>query len=81
MMAYPEVRVEIQGFTDSVGKASSNLALSQKRAESVRQYLINAGLDRARLTASGFGEENPVSSNGTASGRSENRRIEFRRLN
>ena len=81
MMAYPEVRVEIQGYTDSVGKASSNLALSQKRAESVRQYLINAGLDRTRLTASGFGEESPVSSNGTANGRAENRRIEFRRLN
>jgi outer membrane protein OmpA-like peptidoglycan-associated protein len=81
LMAYPEVRVEIQGYTDSVGKASANLTLSQKRAESVRQYLANAGIDPARLGASGFGEENPISSNSTPSGRAQNRRIEFKRLN
>ena len=81
LMAYPEVRVEIQGYTDSVGKASANLALSQKRAESVRQYLVNAGIDPGRLTAKGYGEEGPVASNSTPSGRAQNRRIEFRRLN
>ncbi len=80
-MAYPEVRVEIQGYTDSVGKASANLALSHKRAESVRQYLVNAGIDPTRLTSAGYGEENPVSSNATPTGRAQNRRIEFKRLN
>jgi outer membrane protein OmpA-like peptidoglycan-associated protein len=81
LMAYPEVRVEIQGYTDSVGKASANLALSKRRADSVKQYLVNAGIDPTRLTAKGFGEENPLASNGTPSGRSQNRRIEFKRLN
>jgi outer membrane protein OmpA-like peptidoglycan-associated protein len=81
LMAYPEVRVEIQGYTDSVGKASANLALSQRRADSVKQYLVNAGIDPTRVTARGLGEENPVASNTTPSGRAQNRRIEFKRLN
>ena len=81
LMSYPEVRVEIQGYTDSVGKASNNLSLSQRRADSVRQYLVNAGIDPVRLSSRGFGEEAPISSNSTPSGRAQNRRIEFRRLN
>jgi outer membrane protein OmpA-like peptidoglycan-associated protein len=81
LMAYPEVRVEIQGYTDSVGKASSNLSLSQRRADSVKQYLVNAGIDPSRLASVGFGEESPVASNSTPSGRAQNRRIEFKRLN
>jgi outer membrane protein OmpA-like peptidoglycan-associated protein len=79
--AYPEVRVEIRGHTDSQGPASFNLELSQKRAETVRQYLINAGIDPSRLVAIGVGEEEPVASNSTPDGRLQNRRIEFRRLN
>jgi outer membrane protein OmpA-like peptidoglycan-associated protein len=81
LMAYPEVRVEIQGYTDSVGKASYNLELSQRRAEAVKQYLMNAGVDPARMTSRGYGEEAPIASNATPGGRAENRRIEFRRLN
>lgn len=81
LMAYPEVRVEIQGYTDSVGKAGANLSLSQRRAESVKQYLVNAGIDPSRLVAKGFGEEDPIASNATPSGRAQNRRIEFKRLN
>jgi len=81
LMAYPEVRVEIQGYTDSVGKASANMSLSQRRAESVRQYLVNAGVDPSRLVAKGYGEDNPVSTNSTPGGRAQNRRIEFKRLN
>jgi outer membrane protein OmpA-like peptidoglycan-associated protein len=81
LMAYPEVRVEIRGYTDNVGKASFNLGLSERRAEAVKQYLVNAGIDPARIVAKGFGEENPVSTNATPEGRAQNRRIEFRRLN
>lgn len=81
LMAFPEVRVEIRGFTDSVGKASLNLNLSQKRAEAVKRYLVNAGVDPARLIARGYGEENPIASNSTPGGRAQNRRIEFLRLN
>jgi outer membrane protein OmpA-like peptidoglycan-associated protein len=81
LQAYPEVRVEIRGHTDSQGPASFNLELSQRRAESVRQYLMNAGIDQSRLVAVGVGEEEPISSNSTPEGRLQNRRIEFRRLN
>lgn len=81
LMAYPEVRIEIRGYTDSVGKASSNMTLSQRRADSVKQYLVNAGIDPARLVSKGYGEESPISSNSTPAGRAENRRIEFMRLN
>ncbi len=79
--AYPEVRLEIRGHTDSQGPAAFNLQLSQKRADSVRQYLINGGIAADRITSIGVGEEEPISSNGTAEGRSQNRRIEFKRLN
>ena len=79
--SYPEVKLEIRGHTDSQGPAAFNLSLSKKRAESVRQYLINGGIAADRLTALGVGEEEPISSNSTAAGRAENRRIEFKRLN
>jgi outer membrane protein OmpA-like peptidoglycan-associated protein len=81
LQAYPEVRVEIRGHTDSQGPASFNLELSQRRAESVRQYLVNAGIDPSRLVSIGVGEEEPIASNATPEGRLQNRRIEFRRLN
>ena len=81
LMAYPEVRVEIQGYTDSVGKAGYNLELSQRRADAVKQYLVNAGIDPSRLVARGWGEENAIATNATPGGRAENRRIEFKRRN
>ena len=81
LKAYPEVRVEIAGHTDDVGKDDFNLGLSQRRAESVKQYLVNAGVSADRVVARGYGETSPISTNGTPAGRAENRRIEFRRLN
>lgn len=79
--SYPEVQLEIRGHTDSQGPAAFNLQLSQKRADSVRQYLINGGIAANRITSMGVGEEEPISSNGTPEGRAQNRRIEFKRLN
>ncbi len=79
--SYPEVKLEIRGHTDSQGPAAFNQSLSKKRAESVRQYLVNGGIAADRITAIGVGEEEPISSNSTAEGRSQNRRIEFKRLN
>jgi outer membrane protein OmpA-like peptidoglycan-associated protein len=81
MMAYPEVRVEVQGYSDNVGKASFNLGLSERRAEAVKKYIVNAGVDPSRLSARGFGEESPIASNATPEGRAKNRRIEFKRMN
>jgi outer membrane protein OmpA-like peptidoglycan-associated protein len=81
LKAYPEVRIEILGHTDDVGNEQFNLDLSQRRAESVRQYLVNAGIAPSRIDAKGYGESMPIASNSTAAGRAENRRIEFKRLN
>lgn len=81
LMAYPNVRIEIRGYTDSVGSDASNQALSERRANSVREYLVNAGIAPDRIEANGFGEADPVASNDTAAGRADNRRIEFHRLN
>jgi OmpA-OmpF porin, OOP family len=73
----PTIKVEIQGHTDSVGNDAFNLKLSQKRAESVRTYLIKQGITSDRMTAKGYGENVPIADNRTGDGRAQNRRVEF----
>jgi len=75
--AKPKVKIEIAGHTDSQGNDAYNLDLSQRRAESVMQYLINHGIKANRLTAVGYGETSPISDNDTAEGRQLNRRTEI----
>ncbi len=77
---YPELRLEIQGHTDSDGDPAFNHELSRKRAESVRSELIKSGVDKARINAVGYGGTKPKASNETEEGRATNRRIEFRLL-
>lgn len=77
---YPEIEIEIRGHTDSMGKYESNMRLSQMRAEAVRQYIIERGVDSTRLRAVGFGPSSPIADNRTAAGRAENRRIEVVRI-
>jgi outer membrane protein OmpA-like peptidoglycan-associated protein len=78
MDAHKEIaRVIIEGHTDSKGSAVKNKALSQKRAEAVREYLIVRGIDPGRLEAVGYGPERPVADNETEAGRAANRRVEF----
>lgn len=72
----PDRSLTIEGHTDNVGSESSNEALSQRRAEAVRQYLVQQGISPGRLTAYGKGENFPVASNSTPSGRALNRRVE-----
>lgn len=72
------LKIEIQAFTDNQGKRAANTRLSAKRAEAVKEYLVELGLSPDLLTAVGFGPDRPVASNRTASGRARNRRIEFR---
>ena len=74
---YPDVRLEIGGHTDNVGKAEFNLELSQKRAESVKEYLVGKGISSDRLTAVGYGMDKPLTSNKTAADKAKNRRTEF----
>jgi len=74
----PGIRVEIQGHTDSKGSDAYNLRLSERRAQSVVNYLVqNLGIDRSRLTAKGYGESRPVADNSTDDGRAINRRVDF----
>jgi outer membrane protein OmpA-like peptidoglycan-associated protein/uncharacterized protein YidB (DUF937 family) len=69
--------LEIAGYTDNTGDAALNLALSQKRAEAVREALVKYGVDPDTLVAKGYGDADPVASNDTAEGRLKNRRIEY----
>jgi len=72
----PQRKVLIEGHTDTTGTVAINEALSQRRADSVRQYLINAGVSSDRITSVGKGQDYPVASNNTAEGRQQNRRVE-----
>jgi len=76
----PGVEIEIRGYTDALGKAGVTTQLSRMRAEAVRQYLINQGIDPQRMRAMGFGPSNPIGDNRTAAGRALNRRIEVVRM-
>ena len=76
---HPEIEVEISGHADAIGSDEANRILSGKRAESVRQWMVNKGIAANRLTAIGYGESRPVASNDTEEGRALNRRIEFKR--
>ena len=80
MQTYSDIIVEISGHTDDVGSASSNQALSQRRADAVRIWLITKGIDPDRIISKGYGEEWPRVPNTTPDGRRLNRRIEFKRI-
>jgi outer membrane protein OmpA-like peptidoglycan-associated protein len=72
----PERQLVIEGYTDSTGSESYNQQLSERRAESVKRALTQAGVDSRRIQVVGYGEQYPVASNNTASGRAQNRRVE-----
>jgi len=73
----PSLVIELGGHTDDTGRRQDKQQLSQNRADAVRQYLIDEGIDPRRLIARGYGMSNPIASNHTASGRKKNRRVEF----
>jgi chemotaxis protein MotB len=74
----PNLKLEIDGFTDSVGDAAHNLDLSKRRAQAVASVLASQfGVESARLTVNGFGSAQPIASNDTPEGRAANRRVEF----
>ena len=73
---HPDLRVQIEGHTDSVGDAQTNLALSRQRAEAVRDALVERGVEAARLQAEGMGPTRPIADNATPAGRAQNRRVE-----
>jgi OOP family OmpA-OmpF porin len=81
MQKYPDMQVELAGYTDSIGGVAYNQKLSERRAVAVKEYLVEKGIDAGRIQAKGYGKENPVASNDTDEGRERNRRVELHILN
>lgn len=77
VLSHPGLKLAIEGYTDTTGTAAFNQTLSEQRANAVRDYLVQQGLDAASVTAQGFGPSNPVASNDTSQGRQQNRRVEI----
>jgi OOP family OmpA-OmpF porin len=78
MKDHPEIlKIEVQGHTDSQGARPHNLKLSTGRAATVRNYLIDHGIDQGRIVSQGYGPDKPISDNNTAAGQAKNRRVEI----
>jgi outer membrane protein OmpA-like peptidoglycan-associated protein len=77
VLAYPDLKLEIDGYTDSIGSDEYNQTLSDKRSEAVRDYLTSSGVSANNVTSRGFGKADPVADNSTAAGRQLNRRVEM----
>ncbi len=77
LLAYPDIRVEIDGYTDSTGTLAFNEKLSQERAAGVESYLAQEGVAGTSMTTQGFGPSDPIASNSTSAGRQQNRRVEM----
>jgi len=80
LMDNPTVQMEISGDTDNIGTAEYNQVLSERRAESVKQYLIQKGIDADRLSTVGYGFRQPIATNNTEDGRAQNRRAELKQV-
>jgi OOP family OmpA-OmpF porin len=78
---HPEKSVAVEGHTCNIGAEDYNLRLSEKRAESVKAYMVEKGIAADRLSTMGYGEANPVADNATRQGREMNRRVEFKVMN
>ena len=77
LIAYPDIHIEVDGYTDSTGSPLTNQQLSQERAASVQSYLTQQGVSASSIGVHGFGEANPIASNDTPTGRQQNRRVEL----
>jgi len=77
MKSNPTLKLSVEGHTDNVGDAASNKKLSEARAKSVTAAIVAGGIEAARLSAAGFGQDKPVADNRTEEGRAKNRRVEL----
>ena len=74
----PQLSVELEGYTDSIGAGAYNIQLSQRRAEAVRRFLVEKGVELPRIHSIGLGDIRPVADNKTKQGRDQNRRVSIR---
>jgi outer membrane protein OmpA-like peptidoglycan-associated protein len=77
LAAYPSLKLQVEGYTDSVGSDAYNQKLSEQRADAVRDYLVQQGVQTANISAAGYGKSNPIADNATAAGRAQNRRVQL----
>jgi outer membrane protein OmpA-like peptidoglycan-associated protein len=77
LLAYPNLKVQVEGYTDNVGGDQYNLTLSQQRGDAVRAYLVSQGVSPDNISATGYGMSNPVADNATSAGRAQNRRVQM----
>jgi outer membrane protein OmpA-like peptidoglycan-associated protein len=77
LQAYPGLKLQVEGYTDSVGSDMMNQKLSENRADSVKSFLIAQGVQPDNITGTGYGKSNPVADNGTSKGRAQNRRVQL----
>ena len=75
LMAYPGLKVQVEGYTDSVGSDDFNQKLSENRAGAVKDFLVSQGVSPSNISSAGFGKNDPVADNGSATGRAQNRRV------
>jgi outer membrane protein OmpA-like peptidoglycan-associated protein len=77
LLAYPNLKLQVEGYTDNIGSDEYNQKLSEERADGVREYLVSQSVADQNVTAQGFGKRDPVADNSTDSGRAQNRRVEL----
>jgi len=77
LLAYPGLKVQVEGYTDNIGTDDYNQKLSEQRADGVREYLVSQSVSDNNVTAKGFGKNDPIADNSTNEGRAQNRRVEL----
>jgi len=77
LQAYPGLKLQVEGYTDSVGSDQMNQKLSENRADAVRDFLLSQGVQQDNITATGYGKTNPIADNATSKGRAQNRRVQL----
>jgi outer membrane protein OmpA-like peptidoglycan-associated protein len=77
LVAYPNLKLQVEGYTDNIGSDEYNQKLSEERADGVRDYLVSQSVVETNISAQGYGKMHPVADNSTNSGRAENRRVEL----
>jgi outer membrane protein OmpA-like peptidoglycan-associated protein len=77
LLSYPNLKLQVEGYTDNIGSDEYNQKLSEQRADGVRDYLVSQSVEDNNISATGFGKSNPIADNSTNDGRAQNRRVQL----